>query len=49
MKKTYNKVEIEVISLMAQDIITASVQTYNFDPGKWFDSDNNDKWEWDQY
>ena len=48
MKQTYNKVEIEVISLMDQDIITASAQTYGFNDG-WFDIDNNDKWDWEQY
>ena len=46
MKKQYNKVEIEVISLMAKDVITASEQSYNYDPDGLFENNNNDLWQW---
>ena len=43
MKKIYNEVELEIISLVAEDVITTS--TYGYDPDGSLNGDNED-WAW---
>ena len=43
MKKIYNEVELEVISLVEEDVITTS--NYGYDPNGSLNGDN-DQWEW---
>lgn len=45
MKKQYLEVEIEVITLMTNDVITVS--DHGYDPEGMFDENsNNDRWDW---
>ena len=43
MKKIYNEVELEVISLVAEDVITTS--NYGYDPDGTLNGEN-DQWAW---
>ena len=45
MKKIYIDVELEVISLVAEDVITTSTE-YGYDPDGSVGNDRNDDWEW---
>ena len=43
MKKNYNEVELEIISIVAEDVITTS--THGYDPDGTLNGEN-DKWAW---
>lgn len=45
MKKIYNDIELEIISLVAEDVITTS-DPYGYDPDGSVGNNNNDSWEW---
>lgn len=45
MKKIYNEVELEVISLAAEDVITTS-DPFGYDPDNALGGGNNDDWAW---
>ena len=45
MKKIYIDVELEVISFVAEDVITTSNE-YGYDPDGSVGNDGNDQWEW---
>ena len=44
MKKIYNEVELEIISIVDEDVITTS-GNYEYDPDGTLNG-NNDKWVW---
>lgn len=44
MKKTYNKLELELV-IIDEDVITASGVSYKFNDGNFFDNDA-ETWDW---
>lgn len=45
MKKTYNKLELELV-MIDEDIVTASGTTYTFKDGNLFDDVDGQTWNW---